>query len=168
MVRLFIQLRGTRPLWVALVVSALLAACSSNPPAPRISPASGGTVPVKDPSHPALAVATRMLGTPYRYGGSSPRGFDCSGLVYYAYHQTGVPVPRTTRAQQRHARPVFVAHIQPGDLLFFRHGKRAVAHVGIYSGHSQFIHAPSSGKRVSYARLDNPYWQQRLVGAGRY
>ncbi len=161
-----IRFRGTRRLWLALGLSGLLAACSTNPPV-RHDTTAGGAQPATG-HHPAVAVATRLLGTPYRYGGSSPRGFDCSGLVQYAYRQAGVPVPRTTTAQRRHATPVTLTRIQPGDLLFFKHGSRKVSHVGIYTGNGQFIHAPSSGKRVSYASLDNPYWQQRLIDAGRY
>lgn len=160
------RFRGTRQLWLALGLCGLLAACSSHPPARHGTPASG--VQPATVEHPAVTVATRLLGTPYHYGGSSPRGFDCSGLVYYAYRQAGVAVPRTTTAQRHHATPIALTRIQPGDLVFFKHGYRRVSHVGIYTGNGQFIHAPSSGKRVSYASLDNPYWQQRLIAAGRY
>jgi cell wall-associated NlpC family hydrolase len=153
-------------LWLALGLSALLVACSSNPPVPNETPHNGEQQ--ARTQHPAVAVATGLLGTPYRYGGTSPRGFDCSGLVYYAYRQAGVSVPRTTQAQRRHAKPVELAGIQPGDLLFFKHGFRGVSHVGIYTGNQHFIHAPSSGKQVTYASLDNPYWENRLIAAGRY
>lgn len=117
--------------------------------------------------HPATAIATQMLGKPYRYGGASPRGFDCSGLVYYAYHKAGYRVPRTSRQQYNDSLPVKPDHIREGDLLFFRiEGK--VSHVGVYLGDNRFIHAPSSGKRVSIASLDEPYWKQRLIKTGRF
>lgn len=118
-------------------------------------------------SHPATAIASRMLGKPYRYGGESPSGFDCSGLVYYAFQQAGYRVPRTSRQQYRDSLPVKPAYMREGDLLFFRiEGK--VSHVGVYLGKRQFIHAPSSGKRVMITSLDEPYWKERLVKAGRF
>lgn len=117
---------------------------------------------------PVLKIAVSELGTPYRYGGSTPRGFDCSGLVYYAYYQTGIRVPRSTTAQYRHARPIALKNLQPGDLVFFRTAHRSISHVGIYAGNARFIHAPSRGRVVSYDSLDDPYWKQRLVAAGRY
>jgi murein DD-endopeptidase len=117
--------------------------------------------------HPATVIATKMLGKPYHYGGASPQGFDCSGLVYYAYHQAGYKVPRTSQQQYRDSLPVKRAYIREGDLLFFRiEGK--VSHVGVYLGDNRFIHAPSSGKRVAIASLDDPYWKQRLTKAGRF
>ena len=120
------------------------------------------------PRHDGLAEAARMIGRPYRYGGTTPRGFDCSGLVYYAYRRAGIVVPRTTRDQYRQADHVPVANIRPGDLLFFRIHGRDISHVAIYAGQQRILHAPSGGKRVVYGNLDNPYWRQRLAGAGRY
>ncbi|SHJ39449.1 Cell wall-associated hydrolase, NlpC family [Malonomonas rubra DSM 5091] len=115
-----------------------------------------------------IATARRMLGTPYRYGGADPRGFDCSGLVSYAYRSVGIRVPRTSSEQFRQAEPVKAKNLKSGDLLFFRLSPPKVSHVAIYDGDGRFIHAPSSGKRVSYASLENPYWRQHLVGAGRF
>jgi uncharacterized protein (DUF1499 family) len=103
---------------------------------------------------------------PYRYGGSTPRGFDCSGLVYYAYRRLGIRVPRSTTAQYRHARPVTLNNLQPGDLVFFRRAHHSVTHVGIYAGNARFIHAPSNGRVVSYDSLYDPYWKKRLAGRG--
>lgn len=113
-------------------------------------------------------VSRQLLGAPYRYGGESPDGFDCSGLVYYVYRKIGVPVPRSSQELYRNSRKVKLAELRPGDLLFFNISRRKVSHVGIYSRANRFIHAPSSGKRVSAASLDNPYWRERLVGAGRF
>jgi len=109
-----------------------------------------------------------MLGTPYRYGGSSPHGFDCSGLVYYSYRRAGIHVPRTTYAQMNAANRVRLRDLAAGDLLFFRLGRQPVSHVAIYTGDGQFIHAPSSGKRVSYGSMSDVYWKTRLVAAGRF
>jgi cell wall-associated NlpC family hydrolase len=117
--------------------------------------------------HPAVDIARQMVGTPYRYGGSSPQsGFDCSGLVYYSYRHAGINVPRTTQKLYRDTFQVDPRALQPGDLLFFSiQGK--VSHVGIYVGGMRFLHSPSSGKVVSYASLSNPYWREHLIRAGR-
>lgn len=162
---------GSRPHWVLMLLSlglmALLSGCGSAPVrAPHSTPpvASAGAAA---PADRAVHAAYSQLGTPYRYGGSSPDGFDCSGLVQYAYGRAGVAVPRTTGQQLRHARPVPLSELRPGDLLFFRLSWRKVSHVGIYAGDGRFIHAPSSGKHVSEASLDNPYWRERVTAAGR-
>jgi len=133
------------------------------------------SVPVREPAggkaerERLLATALDLLGTPYRYGGRSPReGFDCSGFVQYIHRQAGIAVPRTTRAQYNASRPVSRRRLQPGDLVFFRIDGRRISHVGIYLGEGRFIHAPSSGKRVSTARLDDPYWRRHYSGAGRF
>jgi len=115
-----------------------------------------------------IATARQQLGTPYRYGGSTPTGFDCSGLVSYAYHSVGIQVPRTSSEQFRQAAKVPLKKLRPGDLLFFRLSPPKISHVAIYDRGGRFIHAPSSGKRVSYASLENPYWRKHLVGAGRF
>ncbi len=143
----------------------LLAGCAGTqtPPKPDLRP----TQLSQPPGDHAVTVARAMLGTPYRYGGSDTTGFDCSGLVYYAYRQAGVDVPRTSTQQYRATRKVPLSLLQPGDLLFFRLSPPKISHVGIYTGDDQFIHAPSSGKQVCYASLDNDYWRKHLVAAGR-
>ncbi len=116
-----------------------------------------------------VRVARRQIGVRYHFGGKTPlQGFDCSGLVWYTHRQNGITVPRNSHRQLQAARPVRLSRIRPGDLLFFDLGTRKISHVGIYVGNGRFIHAPSSGKRVTYARLDNPYWRERLVAAGRF
>ena len=101
--------------------------------------------------------ARRMVGVPYHYGGSDQRGFDCSGLVFYAYREAGVLVARTSREQLRASQPLNVDEALPGDLVFFRMSKRAW-HVGIYLGDQHFIHAPSTGRAVAIERLDEEYY----------
>jgi cell wall-associated NlpC family hydrolase len=149
---------------------ALLAGCSGTPAV--TAGADGMDVPhAHSASGLRLAVvrqAQAMLGTPYRYGGNGPHGFDCSGLVQYSHARTGIAVPRMARDQRRHARPVPLARLQPGDLVFFALEGPKGDHVGIYVGRGEFIHAPSSGKRVSRSRLDQRYWRERLVAAGSY
>jgi cell wall-associated NlpC family hydrolase len=115
-----------------------------------------------------VLVAQQMIGAPYRLGGATPRGFDCSGLVLYTYQQVGIQnLPRTTAGLFRQTQPVTLDDLLPGDLLFFEINGRGVSHVGIYQGGSEFIHAPVSGKQVSVGTLDNGYWSKRLVRAGR-
>jgi cell wall-associated NlpC family hydrolase len=155
--------------WTSLILAVLaMTGCAGSPATPAAEPPAGAT-PAATATHPGVLVATTLLGTPYRYGGSSPRrGFDCSGLVYYAFRETGIRIPRTTGSQLRHAKPVPLPEILPGDLLFFRQRSSRVSHVGIYAGDGWFIHAPSRGKRVSWESLRNSYWKSRLVAAGRY
>jgi cell wall-associated NlpC family hydrolase len=144
---------------VGLWLLASLAGCSSTPSAP--------STPSGSAANKGAAIAQSMAGSPYRYGGATPSGFDCSGLVYYSYRKAGIPVPRTTREQYGYSERIALSDIHRGDLLFFRLSSRGISHVGIYTGNGKFIHAPSSGKRVSYARLDNAYWKKRLLAAGR-
>jgi cell wall-associated NlpC family hydrolase len=106
--------------------------------------------------------ARRMVGIPYHYGGNDPRGFDCSGLVFYAYREAGVLVARTAREQLRASQPLDVEQALPGDLVFFRTRKRAW-HVGIYFGDQRFIHAPSTGRAVAIERLDDEYYLRHRI-----
>lgn len=104
--------------------------------------------------------------TPYRYGGTSRSGIDCSALVQTAYAQLyGVRLPRTTSEQRKIGVRVSVRQLQTGDLLFFRPG-RTPNHVGIYLGNGRFAHA-SSSRGVTLSALDNRYWLPRLVDARR-
>jgi cell wall-associated NlpC family hydrolase len=114
-----------------------------------------------------VSIAESFIGTPYRYGGDNPKGFDCSGLVFYSFEQLGVKVPRTAADQRRAAERVTRSSLEPGDLVFFRSSKGRVDHVGIYAGDGRFIHAPSSGHVVSYGYLDDPYYRTHFVSAGR-
>lgn len=124
--------------------------------------------PLPSPGPGAVAAdnARQLIGIPYRYGGTNRSGLDCSGLVQLAWREAGVELPRSSRAQYSAVSPVSPDALHPGDLLFFRIGTK-VSHVALYVGDGQFIHAPSSGKRVGVGRLDQPYWRQRLVRAGR-
>jgi cell wall-associated NlpC family hydrolase len=144
----------------ALAIVALIAACS---PFHRETP--GGSA--ANPGSAALLAAQSRIGTPYRYGGSGPDAFDCSGLVAYAYQQAGVTLPRTAAQQYALARPVPRDELRPGDLVFFRLSGREVSHVGIYSGHGQFVHAPQAGGQVRMASLDDEWYRERYAGAGR-
>ncbi|MDZ3994245.1 C40 family peptidase [Pseudomonas sp. Teo4] len=117
-----------------------------------------------------LSRAVNVLGTPYRWGGSSPtKGFDCSGLVKYAFNDVAdVDLPRTSNAMaQGQGVKVAKSDLKPGDLIFFNIKSRRVNHVAIYLGNDRFIHAPRRGKRVSIDTLSKPYWQKHYVVAKR-
>lgn len=118
------------------------------------------------PAETAAATARTFVGTPYRYGGTGPDGFDCSGLVYYSFRQAGVRVPRTSADQYRATRSVRLSDAHAGDLVFFRLEDK-VSHVGIYLGNAEFVHAPSHGGTVRIESLDNEYFSRHLVRAGR-
>ena len=113
--------------------------------------------------------ARRMIGAPYRNGGSKPEeGFDCSGLVNYSYRRAGVHgLARTARQLERQTKSVSLDALLPGDLLFFQLSGNQTSHVAIYEGKRRFIHAPSSGKGVERVRFDHVYWGPRISRAGR-
>jgi cell wall-associated NlpC family hydrolase len=115
----------------------------------------------------AARQALEMRGKPYRPGGTSPRGFDCSGLVQYSYAHADMRLPRTTEGQWASSRAVPRKEIRPGDLLFFNQEGKRNSHVAIYVGNNRFVHAPSSGKYVSTASLTDRYWSQHFAGARR-
>jgi cell wall-associated NlpC family hydrolase len=119
------------------------------------------------PAAQAVGLASGLIGSPYRWGGATPAGFDCSGLVYYTYRKAGLEVPRTSQQQFHAAQPVPIGSAEPGDLVFF--GQRGrISHVGIYIGDEQFIHAPESGRTVTVASLSDGYYRARFAGAGRF
>jgi cell wall-associated NlpC family hydrolase len=110
-----------------------------------------------------VAVAKRYLGTPYQWGGSGPGGFDCSGLVAFAYGQLGISLPHYTGALWNVGRPVSSDRLEPGDLVFF-HG---LGHVGIYVGHGRFIHSPQTGDVVKISSLSDDGYASGFDGARR-
>lgn len=100
-----------------------------------------------------LSRGSSLKGVPYRYGGTTPRGFDCSGFTSYVYRKAGVKLPRTSSAQRRYAKKVSRANARPGDLVFFHNSSGRVYHVGIYVGGNKTLHSPRPGKRVSTERI---------------
>ncbi|MFM1885646.1 MAG: hypothetical protein RL026_803 [Pseudomonadota bacterium] len=116
-----------------------------------------------------LDVARGQLGQPYRRAGSSPSGFDCSGLTRFVHAAVGIELPRTAQQQRQGSLPLARGELQPGDLVFFTTGRHLVVnHVGIYLGEGNFIHAPRVGQPVRLAHLDEPYFERRFAGGGRY
>lgn len=159
-----------------VIVASGAVACSSNQPNRAESKTTASTIvrpTVKTPARPtapvgerAAAIALTQLGVPYRYGGSTPRGFDCSGLVYYSYANAGKNVPRTTAGLWAELSPVENRQMRAGDLLFFRISGK-MSHVGMYLGDGRFVHAPSTGKKVSIESLESAYYRNAFIRAGR-
>lgn len=113
-----------------------------------------------------------QIGKPYHWGGATPySGFDCSGLVYYAYKDVvKIPIPRTANEMfhLRDAAPIKKSELESGDLVFFRITNRGAAdHVGVYLGNGRFIQSPRSGADIKISKLSEDYWQDHYVGARR-
>jgi len=166
---------------LALVLAALLAGCASRP-APHVEARDAGGEPpplLRDdvpadgldgeasPVLPLLrAQAERWRGVPYRLGGSSESGVDCSAFVQITFRsKLGVDLPRTTEALAREGERVSRSELQAGDLVFFKTGFRQ-RHVGIYMGGKRFLHA-STSRGVMTSSLNNVYWNERYWKARR-
>ena len=168
------------------------AAAAANPTATAAAPAAAAPPPpagtfvplsaprlvaaptrVTGPAGTVVMTAVGALGTPYRWGGTAENGFDCSGLVQWAYSQHGVQVPRMSAAQATAGTevPPTVDALMPGDILLFAaQPGGGVTHVGLYAGERKFIHSGSSGVRLSlldYSDANGSYWMRRWVGARR-
>jgi cell wall-associated NlpC family hydrolase len=131
------------------------ATTTTPPPTPLAAPSPGA-------GHPeAASIALRYLGTRYVWGGASPAGFDCSGLVMYVYAQLGISLPHYAAAQYQYGTPVAPDQLQPGDLVFFD----GLNHVGIYIGGGQMVHAPHTGDVVKISPLSE--FGAGYVGARR-
>lgn len=112
--------------------------------------------------HTVLLKGKKYIGTPYLWGGTTPKGFDCSGLIHYLYHQEGVNIPRNSREQ--FSRLQATSEPQPGDLVFFRK-KGVINHVGLYLGGGRMLHAPQTGMRVRVENIKRGKWPGRYAGA---
>jgi len=104
----------------------------------------------------------QFLGVPYVWGGASPSGFDCSGLIMYAYAQIGVSLPHSTYALWEMGVPVSQSQLQPGDIIFFN----GLGHAGIYAGGGTFVHAPHTGDVVKVSSMSG-WYASTYMGARR-
>ena len=154
---------------MALAAALMLGGCAWQPaelPPGQVEVPTRAVAPQTSLGDRAAAIALQQVGTPYRYGGQTPSGFDCSGLVHYAYGQAGRSVPRTTGALWSRTRPVPRDQLRTGDLLFFSiDGK--MQHVGLYVGDGRFAHAPSSGRTVTVESLSADFYRQAFLRGGR-
>ena len=112
--------------------------------------------------------AEQYVGSPYRWGGASPAGFDCSGFVMWVYSQFGVPLPHNEAGQLNAGPRIGADDLQPGDVVVFANTYRAgLSHTGIYVGEGQFVHAADERHGVVVSNIWDSYWGPRLVGASR-
>ena len=114
-----------------------------------------------------VSVASSVMGTKYVYGGTTSKGFDCSGFIGYVYKQVGVSLPRTSAGMYATGTTVSKKNLKAGDLVFFNTSGKGVSHAGIYIGNGKFVHS-SSSKGVSIAKINDPYyWGSKYIGAKR-
>ncbi|MDR2573352.1 MAG: C40 family peptidase [Desulfovibrio sp.] len=120
-------------------------------------------------AHSVVNAAYSQIGKKYRAGGKSPQtGFDCSGLVWWAYQKSGLTVPRRTVEQAKAGSAVSRGRERPGDIVVFR-ASHAVngLHTGLYAGGDTFIHSPSSGSKIRTENINTPYWNNNLITVRR-
>jgi cell wall-associated NlpC family hydrolase len=145
------------PAVLALAATLLLGGCTNWGPAPE-----------RAKRESIVETALGQVGRPYRYGGDSPDGFDCSGLVEYSYAEAGISVPHNTTALRRLGSHIDLSDARPGDLLFYHFSRSPSSlHVAIYLGHGKMVHAPAHGKQVSVIHTDQDPWPGRFLGAVR-
>jgi hypothetical protein len=114
-----------------------------------------------------VPAAKQYIGVPYRWGGTTEKGFDCSGFIRHVYRSIGIDMPRTTADMYRMGKWVEKDDLRIGDLVFFNTSGKGVSHAGIYIGNNQFIHS-SSSKGVMISSLNDPYyWRKTYIGARR-
>jgi len=124
---------------------------------------------VEAPPGAAVAnLAHEYVGSRYRWGGTSPAGFDCTGFVQFVYRQFGLNLPHNEAGQLASGQRVSADELEPGDVLVFANTyRRGLSHVGIYVGEGQFVHAADERHGVTVSNLWDGYWSTRLVGASR-
>jgi hypothetical protein len=145
----------------AFVLAAGLTGCATLPVPSRPAPDA-------ERAEAVLHTAKALLGTPYHFGGTSPKGFDCSGFVQYVFRKAvGARLPRTSPAQFSATAPVRMGEEHPSDLLFWSVDGGGPSHVGIYLGHGQFIHSPEKGDVVKISDANTHYWRDRFLGVRR-
>lgn len=152
-----------RALIVLVGLAWLVSACATaQRPRPRVLP------PGARPEASAVVrTAQKYLGRPYRLGGTTPDGFDCSGFVWYVFRAHGIALPRTVASQAGAGWHVDRRGLAPGDLVFFRTSRASFSHVGLALGNDWFIHAPNAQGVVRIESLATSYWSSRYTGARR-
>jgi cell wall-associated NlpC family hydrolase len=135
---------------------------------PGARSATSSQAPTTGRAQSVLSRAFALLGTPYRWGGTSTDGFDCSGLVGYVFRNAlGIELPRVARDQAQTGTQIERSQLTAGDLVFFSTHSGGVDHVGIYVGDGKFLHAPRTGRDVTVSSLDSGYWNAKFIQARR-
>lgn len=152
-----------------LLTSVLARADDDDASQQPISRLEGAVESARSTASELIVQAMSLLGINYKYGGQSPdKGFDCSGFVSHVFKEAaGVILPHNAYQMSVVSRKIPAKQLQPGDLVFYNTLKRAFSHVGIYVGDNKFIHAPSKGKSVEIADMNDAYWSKRFQGARR-
>ncbi len=152
---------------LTFALTALLVLLSAAPAWAMVDESQRGpdvTHPKPSKAQQAVDRALDVVGTPYRWGGSSPStGFDCSGLIRWAYGGVGIDLPHSSYALYDQGRRVPTSSMKPGDLLFFE----GLGHVGMYMGGGRMVHSPQTGRSVEVVRLSATNYGARLIGARR-
>ena len=164
----YVDIAAVQPGWVRVIFREEYAYLSTDFVIIRSGPmparaVAGGT------AAQAVEFAKRYLGTPYRWGGTTPAGFDCSGFMWYIARNFGVTLNRVAHDQRRNGTPVARADLLPGDLVFFypRAGATTVSHVGMYVGDGYMIHSPSTGNVIRFTSINSSNRVSRYAGARR-
>jgi peptidoglycan DL-endopeptidase CwlO len=152
---------------IAVLAACAFPATAASGESPAVPVVTSENTPALTPptkAERAVSFAVEAVGIPYRWGGESPAsGFDCSGLVRWAYGRVGVDLPHSSYALYGVGRRVNDARLEAGDVLFFE----GLGHVGLYLGRGRMVHAPQSGRNVEIVRLASTSYGGRLVGARR-
>jgi len=154
---------------ITVVMLITLASCAGSPPRADFSLLPMDNERSFTPAQSeVIKTARSLLGRPYRFGGTTPEGFDCSGFVGYVYRRAArLALPRETHEMVLSGKPVSVSEIAPADLVYFKIEHQKPLHVGIYIGGGKFIHAPSTRGHVNIQNLGEDYWRDRYLGARR-
>jgi cell wall-associated NlpC family hydrolase len=125
----------------------------------------GNNENTQDKAKQITDAAKSFIGVPYKFGGTTPKGFDCSGFVQYVFDKRKIMLPRAADAQYKVGKVIMQKDLQQGDLVFFSTYEKGASHCGVYLEQGKFIHASSHGVMIS--RLDESYWKTRYLGARR-
>ena len=157
---MFLPLRAASAVWFLILL--FLTGCASSPPVKEVR---GYKQAIGEK---AARTAEAMIGKPYKYRGDTPAGFDCSGLARYSYVTAGLDIPHGTKNLRSVTRLIDAQNMQKGDLLFFDEKGGNYSHVGIYTGHGCFVHAPSTGKKVRKNCLTELYYKKHFNEVRRF